>query len=269
MLIGEKKFLFRGKTGSAMIENPREHGADIVIPVHNQYSCTRNLLESIYRHTDVPFHIFLIDNSSSDETVDLHKVFTRNITVVRNRKNRGWCGGINQGIPLGNRPNVVLMSNGLEVSKGWLGNMVAFLDTHPRIGAVGPMNSNPSDWQCVERVREKLVPQIPRFFTDDLHERNRILSYHFHHAGILIESRLAFFCATLKRRTMEEVGLLDESCIGDEVGEDYCRRLRQAGFVLGLSLDTYVVRRSADLDLTFAASSEGKRLHTRKLANTR
>jgi O-antigen biosynthesis protein len=250
-----------------MIEKSNECGADIVIPVHNQYTCTRTLLESIYRYTDIPFHIFLIDNASTDETVDLHKIYTRNITIIRNWKNRGWCSGINQGMHMGDRPNVVLMNNCVEVSKGWLPNMTVFLDTHPRIGAVGPLNSNPADWQSVEHIREKIVPQIPRFFTDDLHERNRILSYHFHHAGILIEGMLAFFCAALKRRTIDEVGLLDEDSIGSAVGEDYCRRLRKAGFVLGLSLDTYVVCSPTPVDWTLAASSERKGIRQKRLAH--
>ena len=126
------------------------------------------------------------------------------------------------------------MNNDVEVSQGWLGNMISFLDTHPRIGAVGPLNSCPADWQCVERVREKIVPQIPRFLTDDLHERNRILKYHFQKAGILIEGELAFFCVALKRRTVDAVGLLDEGAIGGSDDEDYCRRLRRSG-CLGLS----------------------------------
>ena len=134
-----------------------ETGVDIIVPVYNQYPHTRNLLEGIYRYTDVPFHIYIIDNASTDETTDLHKIYTHNITIVRNRENRGWCGGINQGIELGRNPYLVFMNNDVQVSQGWLGNMIAFLDTHPRIGAVGPLNSSPKDWQCVDRVREKFV----------------------------------------------------------------------------------------------------------------
>jgi O-antigen biosynthesis protein len=219
-----------------------EAAADIIIPVHNEYFHTRNLLEGIYRHTDTPFHLYVIDNASTDETVDLHKIYTRDITIVRNRENRGRCGGINQGIPLGNNPYVLFMSHDVEVSKGWLGNMVAFLDTHPRIGAVGPLHSSPNDWQCVDRVREKIAPQIPIFLTEDLHERNRILKYHFHRAGILIEGTLSFFCVALKRRTVKAVGPLNEDFAGED--DDYCRRLRKSGYVLGLSLDTYVVHHS-------------------------
>jgi GT2 family glycosyltransferase len=219
-----------------------ENAADLIIPVRNQYSYTRNLIEGIYRYTDTPFHIYLIDNGSTDGTADLHRIYTRDITIIRNRENRGWCGGINQGISLGSRPNVVFLNNEIEVSQGWLENLTAFLDTHPRIGAVGPLDSSPEDSQSIDRVRETIVPQIPNFLTDDLHERNRILHFHFPRAGILVEGPLDFFCVVLKRRTVCAVGLLDENHTGDADGEAYCLRLRKSGYVLGLSLDTYVNR---------------------------
>ena len=218
--------------------------ADIIIPVCDGYSFTRNLLEGIYRFADIPFHIYVIDNASTDETADLDKIYTRDITIVRNRENRGWRAGINQGVQLGRNRYVIFMNNGVEISQGWLGNLTAFLETHPRIGAVGPLGSNPNDWQCIDRVREKIVTQIPRFLTEDLHERNRILKYHFSRAGILVEGMLALFCMALKRRTVEAVGPLDEGLVGGGDDNDYCRRLRKAGYVLGLSLDTYVLHRN-------------------------
>jgi O-antigen biosynthesis protein len=216
--------------------------ADLIIPVHNQYQYTRNLIEGIYRHTDVPFHIYIVDNASTDETVDLHKIYTHDITIVRNREDRGWSCGANQGIGLGQNPYLVLMSNHVEVSQGWLGNLIAFLDTHPRIGAVGPLSSSPDEWQSADRVRETMVSQIPNFLTEDLHERNRILKYHFDKAGILVEGMLGFFCVVLKRRTVVEAGLLDEDCSANGDVDAYCRRLRKSGYVLGLSLDTYVLQ---------------------------
>jgi GT2 family glycosyltransferase len=216
-----------------------ESGTDVIVPVHNKYALTRNLLESIYRHTEAPFHIYIMDNASTDETVDLHKIYTRDITVVRNRRDRGWCGGVNQGLSLGRNPYVVFLDNAVEVSKGWLANLGAFLDTHPRIGAVGPLASDNDGWQCIDKVRQQIAPQIPQFLTGDLHERNRILEFHFHGAGILVEGNLAFFCVALKRRTVDAVGLLDEASA--DGSDDYCRRLRKAGYVLGLSLDTYVL----------------------------
>lgn len=217
-----------------------DFAADIIIPVYNQYSFTRNLIESIYRYTGVPFHLYLIDNASTDETADIDKIFTRDITVVHNPQNLGWCAGINQGVELGRNPNVIFMNNEVEVSRGWLENLIGFLETHPRIGAVGPVNSNPNDAHFIDRVRQSNVPQIPNFLTDDLHERNKILKYHFNGAGLTTVHTLALFCAVLKRRTINEVGRLNERFIEIRAEEDYCRRLRKAGYVLGLSLDTYV-----------------------------
>jgi GT2 family glycosyltransferase len=214
--------------------------ADILIPVRNNYPGTRVLLECIYRHTEYPFHIYVIDNASTDETVYLGKIYTRNITVVRNRVNRGWEGAINQGIRLASNPYIVFLDSGVEVSHGWLGNMIAFLDTHPRIAAVGPLHSNRDDWQLVDRVRREIVPQMPRFFTEDLHERNRILQYHFQHAGILVDRILDFSCAAFKRRAIEETGPIENS-IQRGGNAKYCRRLRKRGYVIGLALDTCIV----------------------------
>jgi len=217
--------------------------ADIIIPVHNQFEHTRTLLEGIYRYSEHPFHIYVIDNQSTDATADLDKIYSRNITVVRLEENLGWWRAVNRGIAISSHPYLVLINNDVEVSRGWLRTLIAFLDTHPRIGAVGPLSSNGSNWQCVDQVRSRLVPQIPVFFTEDLHERNRILKYHFHRTGILVEGMLSFFCAALKRRAVEASGFMDEAFAGSG-DDDYCRRLRRAGYVLGLSLETYVIDHS-------------------------
>ncbi len=214
--------------------------ADILIPARNDYSGTRMLLECIYRHTEYPFQIYVIDNASTDETIDLAKIYTRNITVVRNRVNRGWWGAIHQGIRLTSNPYVVFLESGIEVSHGWLGNMIAFLNTHPRIAAVGPLHSNRNDWQFVDRVRADIVPQIPHFFTEDIHERNRILQYHFQHAGILVDRVPDFSCATFRRRAINEIWPIEDFSRGGG-GAECCRRLRRRGYVIGLALDTCIV----------------------------
>jgi len=224
-----------------MQPSSNQDAADIIIPVHNLYARTRTLLESIYRCTDSPFHIYVVDNASTDETADLHKIYARAITVVRNRVDRGWSSAINQGIQIGCNPYVVFLDTRIQLAQGWLANMISFLNTHPRIGAVGPLHSDEGHWQCAERVRENLVSQIPRFFTKDIHERNLILQYHFENTGVLVEDTLCFSCAVFRRRAVEDVGLLGEVDTGGNAAA-YCRKLRKAGYVLGLSLGTYVIQ---------------------------
>jgi len=249
-----------------MPSNGEGQAADIIVPVHDQVGRTRKLLDGIYSHTDLPFHLYVIDNASTDATAELDRAYTRDLTLVRNQENRGWCGAINQGIGMGGSRYVVFMNNDVEVSRHWLGNLVAFLETHPRIGAVGPLASNPRDWQCIDRVRTSMVPELPRFTTEDLHERNRILRYRFHRAGILVEGMLAFFCTAFKRRTVELIGPLDESFVGGGDDDDYCRRLRKAGFVLGLSLETYVLHHSGSTHESVYSEARRRELRKANLA---
>ncbi len=251
-----------------MEESIRARAADIIIPVCNRFHDTRKLLEGIYRYSDSPFHIYIIDNASTDGTVDLHKIYTRDLTIVRNLENRGWSAGINQGFQMGENPYVVFMNNAAEVSQGWLGNLLSFLDTHPWIGAVSPLTSNPRDRHFVDRVRENLVPQIPHFFTRDLHERCRILSYHFHRAGILVDGSLPLFCTALKRRTVAAVGPLDETLAAGE-DDGYCRRLREAGYVLGLALDTYILHHSGTGNAAVPKSVRSRRSRNESMIRTR
>ena len=52
---------------------------------------------------------------------------------------------------------------------------------------------------------------------------------------------LAFFCIAMRRAVLDEVGLLDEAYgIGFFEDDDYCRRVRQAGYRLVIADDVFV-----------------------------
>src|SRR4030042_2509919 len=122
-----------------MQKGSHQGAADIIIPVRNRYADTRALLESIYRHTDYLFHIYIIDNASTDQTVDLGKIYTRDITILRNRVSRGRSAAPTKGIRAGSNPYLVFLNNEIKLAQGWLENMIAFLATHPRIAAAGQL----------------------------------------------------------------------------------------------------------------------------------
>ncbi len=77
---------------------------------------------------------------------------------------------------------------------------------------------------------------------------------------------LAFFCVALKRRTVNAVGLLDEGFVGGGDDDDYCRRLRKSGYVLGLSLDTYVLHHSSSTAKTVFDSQERREIRRKNLS---
>ena len=63
----------------------------------------------------------------------------RGATVIRNQVNRGFPAAANQGIAAATGDQVLLLNNDTIVTTGWLGGMIATLESDPKIGLVGPM----------------------------------------------------------------------------------------------------------------------------------
>ncbi|MCW2977206.1 MAG: glycosyl transferase family 2, partial [Actinomycetia bacterium] len=61
----------------------------IVILAHNARAFTARCLQSVLAHTDCPFHIYLVDNASTDGTGEWAAGLDERITVIRSDENAG------------------------------------------------------------------------------------------------------------------------------------------------------------------------------------
>jgi GT2 family glycosyltransferase len=68
---------------------------------------------------------------------------------------------------------------------------------------------------------------------------------------------------------VEAVGDLDEAFVGGGDDDDYCRRLRKAGYVLGLSLDTYVIHHSSTTQRSVFDAAKRRALRKTNLSRLR
>jgi GT2 family glycosyltransferase len=69
------------------------------IHTFNDSAVIENLLEGLRRQTRQPDAIIVVDNASTDDTLD--RVFPPNVTIVRNSVNTGSCGGVHIGLAYG------------------------------------------------------------------------------------------------------------------------------------------------------------------------
>ena len=69
------------------------------IHTFNDAAVIENLLAGIRRLTRQPDAIIVVDNASTDNTLD--KGFPDNVTVIRNSENTGSCGGVHIGLAYG------------------------------------------------------------------------------------------------------------------------------------------------------------------------
>jgi GT2 family glycosyltransferase len=115
-----------------MADVPRTTGreefptASIVIPVLNQVAYTCNCIEHVERNTYIPCELIIIGNASTDGTA----VFPQHVRarIVTNTTNRGCAEAWNQGVGASRGRYIVLLSNDVLVTPGWLGRLVSFIE---------------------------------------------------------------------------------------------------------------------------------------------
>lgn len=202
----------------------------IIILTHNQLDYTKLCLASIRHHTSVPTEIIVVDNGSTDGTVEWLGS-QADVTTVLNATNLGFAVGCNQGIQRANGRRVLLLNNDVIVAPFWLENLVAALDSSPDVGLVGPTSNQVSGKQqiCVSYTDLAL---IPAFAEQVIHENK----------GRYEETdRLVGFCMLIRREVLDQIGLLDELFeVGMFEDDDLCRRARRAGWKCLIARDAFV-----------------------------
>ncbi|MCX6780281.1 MAG: glycosyltransferase family 2 protein [Candidatus Magasanikbacteria bacterium] len=102
----------------------------------------QHLFESLRQQTCKDWFLYIVDNDSEDNTVELIKKELENFDVphklVINSKNEGFAGGHNQVYRDTNSEYFLLLNQDMYLQPDCLQNMIDFLDTHTEVGAVSP-----------------------------------------------------------------------------------------------------------------------------------
>ena len=86
----------------------------IVIPNYNGKRLLSNCLKTLERQTEKNFKVLVIDNGSTDASVELTSEIL-DLEMVALQENRGFCGAVNLGIQMTKTPFVILLNNDTEV----------------------------------------------------------------------------------------------------------------------------------------------------------
>jgi len=125
---------------------------DVVIPCYNVAhiveKCVTSILNQQYPH---PVKVFLVDDGSSDHTLNQLQVFSRHpaVTVLRHKNNRGLAATRNTGIKAGSGEVICFLDSDMVVQPNWIESLVNVLSDHQVVGVIGdstcpedePMNS--------------------------------------------------------------------------------------------------------------------------------
>ena len=70
----------------------------ILLPTHNRSIVTEHFLDCLAAQTIANYHLILIDDGSTDNTVQMAQAKIRNISVLKGSGNWWWAGSLQQGI---------------------------------------------------------------------------------------------------------------------------------------------------------------------------
>ena len=103
-------------------------------------------LAGLAAQTHPSFEVVVVDNASTDGTRELLAASPLPAAVVLNEENRGFCGGVNDGLArLSPRVEGVLLVNpDVVASPRMVARLAARLDRDPRAGSVQPTLQRPS-----------------------------------------------------------------------------------------------------------------------------
>lgn len=94
--------------------------------------CIDSLLKTRYTN----FEIIIIDNASTDSSVEIIKSFSKSVKYVLNGKNLGFAAGMNSGFKAARGKYIVTLNNDMTVEPSWLNRPVEIFENNSRIGIV-------------------------------------------------------------------------------------------------------------------------------------
>ena len=157
----------------------------IIVPVFNAFDLLAEMLDRIRHHTDLPWHLLLIEDCSTDPRV---RPFLRDwvaqhgadrVSLIENASNLGFIGSVNAGLAraLDIGHDVVLLNSDALVPAGWASRLLRALRSAADVASVTPMSNDaeiysspalcrrvvlhPGQADAMDRVAAGFNPDLP------------------------------------------------------------------------------------------------------------
>ncbi len=111
----------------------------VIILNWNGAAMLKQFLPSVVACTNLPqVSIYVADNGSTDDSVSLVEQAFPAVKLILLEQNYGFAEGYNKAIQKVDAEYVVLLNSDVEVTKGWLEPLIAYLDANPQVAACQP-----------------------------------------------------------------------------------------------------------------------------------
>lgn len=209
----------------------------IIIVNWNTKNILRDCLRSVYEQAgDVDYEVIVVDNASTDGSLDMIKSDFERVVLLENAQNKGFATANNQGMEIAKGRYVLLLNSDTVVLDGAIAKTVSFADAHPRAGVTGCRVLN------ADRTLQPtcfMFPSILNMFLSSTY-----LYKFFPRSRFFGRERMTWWdrsdvrqvdvvtgCFMLVRReAIDQVGVMDERFFMYAEETDWCYRFREEGW---------------------------------------
>lgn len=211
----------------------------IIIVTFNSNIYIKECLESVFKNlTESKNHeIIIIDNNSSDSTVETVNVMKNNFTrIILNSSNVGYAKSVNQGVRQAAFENILLLNPDTVIYSNSISCLLAALSLD-NIGVVGPklINRNGS-FQLSSRRHFPtfLILAIHIFKLNKLFPKSRLFgkyNYTFIDSEAVLDvDSTSGACMMFKKRVFNAINGFDELFFMYFEDTDFCTRVKDEGY---------------------------------------
>ncbi len=215
----------------------------VIVVSWNTEELTRNCLKSVEAElNNIDSEIWVVDNASSDLSVEMINNEFPRIKIIENRENFGFARANNQALKAAEADYYLLLNSDTIIPQNSIKNMLSFLDSNPQAAACAP--------RLIKKNGEAINPiqSLPSIFG----EIRNCFNYHFFPVGNIMrrllssntklnkndqrpiqKEILSAACLIIRRETIKKIGYLGEEFFLFSEENDYFTRLKNA------KLDSY------------------------------
>jgi GT2 family glycosyltransferase len=214
----------------------------IIVLNYNGKNLLENLLPSLKRNcldkTRFQFEIIVVDNASTDDSMKYLSSIDF-IRVISSSVNGGFAYGNNLALKSNASRYIMLLNNDTELASDCsdLDILIQYMDNHPEVGVLTPkvvLSNGAMDMAC---HRGEPTPWASFCYFSKIERitgKSRIFGkYHLNHLDentIHDIEACSGAAMMVRKKAIEEIGLLDEQFFMYAEDLDWCKRFREAGW---------------------------------------
>lgn len=212
---------------------------DISIIIVNWNTCSvlKDCLASIFgQQQTVSFEVIVVDNASSDKSVEMVSQDFPDVKIIQNSENRGFAAANNQGIASASGRYVLLLNSDTVILNDALGKTVGFADSRSEAAVIGcrVLNLDGSLQRSCFMFPSILNLLLNLFSLHKLWPRSKFfgrerMSWWDFDTEHEVDAVVGCFML-VRKEALEQAGGMDEEFFMYAEEADWCYRFKKAGW---------------------------------------